>query len=105
MGEEHGEGNLELHAEGELHGAIHGEEHEELHAAAENQQPGVDQPPSSARVSEQPRARFQQAPCAAATARSAEEVDAAPADARTSRRDTGIPGTSSTAARNSFPKC
>jgi len=75
--EEHGEGHLEQHAQGmgEEHGEDHGEEngegHEEEHAegheefqgaAAESQQPGVDQPPTSARVSEQPRARFQQRP-------------------------------------------
>ncbi len=53
--EEHGEGHLELHAEGEEHA----EEHEEFHAGAETQQLGADQPPTSARVSEQPRARFQ----------------------------------------------
>ncbi len=52
-GEEHGEAHLEEH-----HGE-HAEAHEEFHAAAEISPHGEAQPPTSARVSEQPRARFQ----------------------------------------------
>jgi Rne/Rng family ribonuclease len=52
-GEEHGEGHVEEHA-GE-----HAEVHEEIQAAAETSLSGEAQPPTSARVSEQPRARFQ----------------------------------------------
>jgi len=70
-GEEHEveghEENGELHAEGREHEEEHGEAHldelveghEDPHATAETQQPGASQPPTSARVSEQPRARFQ----------------------------------------------
>ena len=72
-GETHDEEHAELHAElheegnegehelenGELHLDETVEGHDELHAAAETQQPGAPQPPTSARVSEQPRARFQ----------------------------------------------
>ncbi len=56
--EENGEGRLEQHAEGEEHGELHEEGHQEFHAA-ETQQPGADRPPTSARVSGQPQARFQ----------------------------------------------
>jgi Rne/Rng family ribonuclease len=65
----HGEEHLAEHEEGhgEEHGGEHageharvdGEVHEEFHEAAEAPQPGEGQPPTSARVSEQPRARFQ----------------------------------------------
>ncbi|HSZ21394.1 MAG TPA: Rne/Rng family ribonuclease [Candidatus Acidoferrum sp.] len=65
----HGEGLLEQHEEGhgEEHGGEHagehagvdGEVHEEIHQAGEASVPGEGQPPTSARVSEQPRARFQ----------------------------------------------
>jgi len=47
-GEEHADGNVESH--------------EELQAAAGSAQSGENQPPTSARVSDQPRARFQQRP-------------------------------------------
>ncbi len=54
-GEEHGEQMGEDHAEGD-----HAEEtHAEFHGSAEPPQPGENRPPTSARVSEQPRARFQ----------------------------------------------
>jgi ribonuclease G len=68
---EEGHEHEELHAD-EVHGEeLHGEEHadgnveshEELHAAAASAQSGGEpQPPTSARVSESPRARFQQRP-------------------------------------------
>jgi ribonuclease G len=64
-----GEGHVEEHPEGheEEHGPGHGEEHreqhaeahEEIHQAAETPLAGEGQPPTSARISEQPRARFQ----------------------------------------------
>ena len=41
------------------HGEEHAEAHEEFHQAAEAPLSGGEQPPTSARVSEQPRARFQ----------------------------------------------
>ncbi len=54
-GEEHGEQMGEDHAEGD-----HAEEtHAEFDGSAEPPQPGENRPPTSARVSEQPRARFQ----------------------------------------------
>jgi Rne/Rng family ribonuclease len=61
----HAEGHEEEHdAEHEAeHGELHLDEsvegHDDLHVAAETQLPGIAQPPTSARVSEQPRARFQ----------------------------------------------
>jgi len=71
--EEHGEGHAEGHGEdhaegqegehapeqGEDHGEEHAEAHAEFHEAAGTSLPGEGQPPTSARVSEQPRARFQ----------------------------------------------
>src|ERR1700722_9417954 len=75
--EGHPEGNLETHGEehgelqGEEHGELHPEEHaglheeghgearEEFQTAAEAPHGGENQPPTSARISEQPRARFQ----------------------------------------------
>jgi Rne/Rng family ribonuclease len=66
---EHAEGHSEEHAEGhelehteaggEGHEEAHGESHEEFHDAAGAPHAGEGQPPTSARVSEQPRARFQ----------------------------------------------
>jgi len=69
-GAEHGEELVEKHAEGHVqgqegeHGEEHAEElaaeaHEEFHAAPETTLPGEQPPPTSARISEQPRARFQ----------------------------------------------
>jgi ribonuclease G len=65
----HGEEHLEQHEEGhgEEHGGEHAGEHagvdgevrEEFHGAADAPHGGETQPPTSARVSEQPRARFQ----------------------------------------------
>ena len=57
----HGEGREAEHEmeNGELHLDETVEGHDDLHAAAETQQPGIQQPPTTARVSEQPRARFQ----------------------------------------------
>jgi Rne/Rng family ribonuclease len=65
----HGEEHLEQHEEGhgEEHGGEHagehagvdGEVHQEFHGAADAPHAGETQPPTSARVSEQPRARFQ----------------------------------------------
>jgi Rne/Rng family ribonuclease len=54
---ENGEGRVEAHAEGP--GEEHGEAREEFQQAAETPLSGEGQPPTSARVSEQPRARFQ----------------------------------------------
>jgi ribonuclease G len=60
-----GENRVEGHAEElmESHEVDRGEEHgevqEDFHAASETQHPGEGQPPTSARISEQPRARFQ----------------------------------------------
>jgi Rne/Rng family ribonuclease len=51
------EGHGEEHAG--VHDEAHGEAHEESHEAAEAPHAGEGQPPMSARVSEQPRARFQ----------------------------------------------
>ena len=54
-GEEHGEQMGEDHAAGD-----HAEEtHAEFHGSAEPPQPGENRQPTSARISEQPRARFQ----------------------------------------------
>jgi Rne/Rng family ribonuclease len=61
----HEEGHAESHAEehGEVrreeHAELHEEAHEEIHEAAEAPHTGEGQPPTSVRVSEQPRARFQ----------------------------------------------
>jgi Rne/Rng family ribonuclease len=55
--EEHGEGQGE--ERGEERGEEHAEVQEEFRQAAETPLPGEGQPPTSARVSEQPRARFQ----------------------------------------------
>jgi Rne/Rng family ribonuclease len=75
--DEHGEGHAEEHLEGHEgehapehttehgpehgpeHGEGHAEAHEEFHGAAEAMPSGEGQPPTSARISEQPRARFQ----------------------------------------------
>ena len=54
---DHGEGHAEL--PGEEHGEEHAESHEGFNAAAEAPHAGEGQPPTSARISEQPRARFQ----------------------------------------------
>jgi Rne/Rng family ribonuclease len=54
---EHGEGHAEVH--GEAHGEVHRENQEEFHASAEAPHVGEAPPPTSARISEQPRARFQ----------------------------------------------
>jgi len=67
---DHGELHEELHEEGhgetheDEHAELHAEGHEEFHESAETMhagagQPTENQPPSSARISEQPRARFQ----------------------------------------------
>ncbi len=56
-GEEQGEGQGEYR--GEERGEEHAEVQEEFRQAAETPLPGEGQPPTSARVSEQPRARFQ----------------------------------------------
>jgi ribonuclease G len=63
-GEEHTGEHVEEHAEaeGEEHGALQEGQHEESHEAAETMhaaQGGEEQPPSSVRMSEPPRARFQ----------------------------------------------
>ncbi len=64
-GEAHGEAQEGEHGpeHGEEHAEFHGEApeegHEEFHAAAETPNAGEGQPPMTARVSEQPRARFQ----------------------------------------------
>jgi Rne/Rng family ribonuclease len=69
----HGEDHLAQHEEGrgeehggehageraELHGEEHGEGQGEFHEAAEAGHAGEGQPPTSARITEQPRARFQ----------------------------------------------
>jgi Rne/Rng family ribonuclease len=67
--EEHVEGHAEEHSEvhaeghegdhGEEHAGEHGEVHEEFHEASGAPQAGESQSPTSARVSDQPRARFQ----------------------------------------------
>jgi Rne/Rng family ribonuclease len=63
--EEHEEEHAEAHGEerseehGEEHAEQHAEAHEEFHAAPEAPHAGEGQPPTSARISEQPRARFQ----------------------------------------------
>ncbi len=56
-GEEHGGEHAGEHAE--PHGEEHGEAHGEFHETAGAAQAGEGQPPTSARISEQPRARFQ----------------------------------------------
>jgi ribonuclease G len=56
-GEEHVEGQGEEH--GEVNAEQHAEAHEGFHQAVETPLPGEGQPPTSARISEQPRARFQ----------------------------------------------
>jgi ribonuclease G len=60
-GDEHGESHAEERVEGqeEEHGEERAEAHEGFQQAAETSLPGEGQPPTSARVSEQPRARFQ----------------------------------------------
>ncbi len=59
--EEHLEGHEEGHGEehGEGNGEEHAEAHEEFHEAAAAPLPGEAQPPSSVRMSQPPRARFQ----------------------------------------------
>ena len=54
---DHGEGHAELF--GEKHEVGYSEAHEGFHAAAEAPHAGEGQPPTSARISEQPSARFQ----------------------------------------------
>jgi ribonuclease G len=63
--EAHGEGHVEEHAQGmepehgEQHSGEQSEAHEEFRETAQAAHAGESQPPTSARVSEQPRARFQ----------------------------------------------
>ena len=58
---EHGEGHVEAHAVGQEgeHAEEHSEAHEGFQQAADATLSGEGQPPTSARISEQPRARFQ----------------------------------------------
>ena len=59
--DEHPGGHEAEHGEehAEVQGEVREEAHEEFHTSAEGEHAGASQPPTSARISEQPRARFQ----------------------------------------------